>query len=387
MTISYEEFQSTPATLLADLATKIAAHSQWDELTPAYPSTTTTASSPSGNVTLSVTSAAGFEVGMPIKLTGASTGTVYKRTVTAVNTGANSITMNQSFGTAENTGTTVAADGRLLKTTTDDGAQIVLQIVDFTNQYLMYRMFRTHTGASLLATAYTDPTPWRYIYYNSAAQGTTTKVYGVLSLSSNHIFLSLEGPRANESGAFSTLHGSLRNYMFASSVLRYRNTDATPCVAAWGVSAADSNPQMVDQLWRGEVSRNVGNTLSWTMCRFPTVTMPHFASNAATNFDSYSAVDNKTYVWPYLVVEEGDGLRGRLANFFFIGINRTTYGIDPVDNPGQFITVGNVVYKTLAVAKGDGSNAAGGGFGAYIGTGTDGVYGSAIVAIPYADVP
>lgn len=383
MTIAYEEFTSTNATIRDDLVTKILAHSAWNEVTLSHPSTTSTASWSATNLT--VTSTAAFTVGQSIKITPSGGGTPVYRYVVSI-TSATIMVVNASPPSTFVSGATVEGDGRFLKATAPSGLVLCLEIAQVVKNAITYRLFRDHTGTNQAGAV--SATDWRYVYFhNLATMADSAVVHAVLSVSDTHLFFSLEGPYANETGATSTTYGSLRNYMFMDEIFRYHDTDLTPALASWGVTGGDSSPAIADLLWRCEVSRDAANAASWGLARLPTVTMPHFATGAATNVSSHSTITNQTYLWPYIVVSDADGPRGRLRNLFFAGLNRTTYAIDPVVTMGELITIGDVVYKTLAPHKGDGTQVAGGGLGFYSGTNTSNdIYGAPIIAVPYADV-
>lgn len=385
MTIYYEEFDTTAGGLRAALATKIAAHADWDNITPTQSTTTTTAATATNTTSWTVASSASFYPGQGVKITVG--GVDYYRHITAITSGTN-ITINAQLGVTTAIGQVITSDQTLLKTTTTRGAQMVIDLTagGRYNDRLGYRLFRTHTGADATSASWTDITALRTVFWAQTQLTNAAILHVVLSVSAEHLYISIEGPRANEGETQSVIYGSLRNYMFISDVIPYHAADTTPCVAGWGVLGEDSAPAIADQLWRTEVSRNAGNTSSWKWARLATLTLPHFASGVATSPPNYCAIDGKTYLWPYVVIEEDDGLRGRLALFHFVGITTTSYGIDTAARVGELITYDGVVYKTLALHKGDTTNVAGGGLGYYSGIAASSHL-SIVAAIPYADAP
>lgn len=384
MTITFEQFDTTVANLRTDLVSHIVAHADWDNITPGVLPATTLASNATNSATnYTLTDASGFSEGMLVKFTNA--GTDYYRYVTAV--AGNVITIEATVGvalTAAN-GIPVVGEVSLLKSTTTSGAEIVMDIAgaDRASNYLEYIMFVSHTGSTY--TSGTGMSGRRRVIYSTGAQATGNTLHVTLSLSKEHIFLSIEGPRAGETGATNVTYGSVRNYMFACDLIPYHDEDNEPCIATWPLSTHDTSPDISEGIHRGAVSVNSTDTSVWIPCRFPTITLPHFASGAATNVQNLSTIDGNMYMWPYLVVQDDEGLRGRLSSFFFVGANRVTVVFDSPSNVGEFFEQDGVIYKTLEVHKGDSTQPAGGGFGVFSAGSAAGAYYSPVVAVPYDD--
>ena len=384
MTITFEQFDTTVANLRTDLVSHIVAHADWDDITPgSLPATTLATNATNSTTTYTLTSAAGFSEGMLVKFTNA--GTDYYRYIT--NVAGNVITVDSTVGvalTAVN-GIPVVGEVNLVKSTTTRGAEIVLDLAG-TNRatnYLEYHMYVTHTGSTY--TSGTGMSTKRRVTYSTGGQAAGNTLHVILSISKEHIFFSIEGPRPGETGATNATYGSVRNYMFACDVVPYHDSDDEPCIATWSLSAHDTSPDVGEGIHRGAVSVNSTDTSAWIPCRFPTVTLPHFASGAASNVQNLSTIDGNMYMWPYLVVQDDEGLRGRLASFFFVGINRVTVVFDFPSNTGEFFEQDGIVFKTLEVHKGDSTQPAGGGFGIFSAASGAGAYYSPVVAVPYDD--
>ncbi len=383
MTIAFETFDTTVGGLRAALAARILAHPDWADITPTpAPATTLTVAAIASATTFTVADSTGFAVGQQVVITNSTA--AYPRYVTAV--AGTSVTIDAALNTASAIGATVAADVVLLKTTTTRGAQIVIDLAPSTRNgtsRVTYRMFASHPGGSYGAGIGMSDT--RQVWFSAGAQAVGNVVHVTLSISKEHLFFSLEGPRPGEVGATSATYGSLRNYMFACDVVPYHDTDLTPCVASWPGGLFDASPDITEGIHRAAVSRNSTDTSNWGLCRLATVTVPNFATSQSANVPNLSTVDNRMYMWPYLVLQDDEGLRGRLASFFFIGINRTTLVFDAPANTGELFTQDGVVYKTIEVHKGDATQPAGGGFGVFSGGTAASAYWSPVVAVPFAD--
>lgn len=88
-------------------------------------------------------------------------------------------------------------------------------------------------------------------------------------------------------------------------------------------------------------------------------------------------------MWPYMVSSEVEGPRGRLSSFFFCGSTAApTMPTEMPESAGSKLTFDGIVYKLLAVNKGDGSYVAWGPFG--FAQNDSIVTRSVVVAVPFA---
>ena len=87
------------------------------------------------------------------------------------------------------------------------------------------------------ATLGTKQTANRFLNYKRVNSGTTATnfIYWWCSVSKEHMFIMIEGPRASDANADDATYGSLREYMFMSSLTPYFTapTDPTPCAVAF----------------------------------------------------------------------------------------------------------------------------------------------------------
>jgi hypothetical protein len=385
MTIVFDEFDTTIGGFSDAVAAKILTHPDWADITPTL-STTLTAASTSGATVYTVASTAGFVVGQHVVVTFNSV--AYALTITAISS-ATSLTVNTSTGVAMTIGTPLALRAKLLKATTTRGAQMVVDLNPAPRAALHRHdvdVWRTHTGAS---NGGTDSVR-RYLYsrINATSLLTTTPIHVIVSVSKEHLFIGVEGPTAAEPLASSTTAGSLRTYLAISDLVPYHSADVTPAVvvsgnltAYTGTVQASTGLILAQQV---DISRSADDTQSWDAGRMASLQFPNSRGpSEASNMPLTCTIDGKTYLLPYVTFSAREGIRGRLARFFFAGANRTgSQSEDPVPVGAQ-VTFDGIVYKLMVPSKGDTAVSVYSGFGAG-GSGTDG-YAGVVVAVPIAE--
>lgn len=261
-----------------------------------------------------------------------------------------------------------------VKATTTRGAQMVVDFADVaaTAVRMQLGLYRTHDGTTGVDKAI------RYLTVRSTGGATTDPWHVVVSASKEHLYVSVEGPRSGEPNPVAT-DGSLRQLFFLGDLLPYFATDAVPAVVCVGQSNSSSGSN-VTNCW---VSRNAVNTASWVSAYLGSVCAPISSISAGANRENLpnqAAADSNCYLWPYVVVENTAGLRGRLANTFFVCWN-VVDGPDPIFAPGQKFSYAGGTYIAVTPHKGSLTTAQTSAFGQAITTsGTS--YASAVIAVP-----
>lgn len=357
MATAYNVFDTTPASLFTDLATKITASTDWADVTPTWSTTTTAGTTTSQTAAWTVSSTTGMYVGMHIAIT--VTGVTYYRRVTAVTSGTQ-FNISSSLGVATSTGQTISLSGKVFKATTTRGAQMAFSIgysqgsnsgATFPG-YVSVQFFRTYTGTT--PADFVDSTNPHFVYFSSGAiLSGSNPLHAICSAGKEHFYLTLEGPRNNETGTDSTTYGSFRNVMFMCDVVPYHAADTTPCVAAYArfTASVDGDPTSDTVV---EVSRDSVNGSSWVQAKLATLSWPGALwSGQLPKFQRRCTIDGNEYLWPYVVIQDGEGLRGRLAKFFYAGFNSytSTFAIEPGENIGDVVTYGSTDYKLVAPNK------------------------------------
>ena len=385
MAITFQEFDTTQANLVSELFTRITAHADWADITPGtQPSTTQSATGTTSATAFTVASTAGMFVGQRVKWV--IGGTTYYRQITVV-TSATAFSVNASLGVTTAIGQVITFDSLIVKATTTRGAEMIL---DLTAGETLTELFRLNLRfwqelPADYATANTLNAVDRYLYFRASGGTTTQVIHVTLSISKEHLFVQVEGPRAHETGAFSTTYGSLRNYLFFSDVVPYHAEDTTPCVVASSGTVPVAAASVNSQSHLADLSRNYDDDESWQGCRLGSITFPTVWETTTVAMERDCTIDGNKYLFPYVVFGNKEGMRGRLARFFFAGSTAPTSYADSPAPVGEKVTFDGIIYKLLAVNKADGTNDAWGAFGAADnGNATAGR--SVVVAVPYAEV-
>lgn len=269
----------------------------------------------------------------------------------------------------------------LYKATTTRGAEMIFDLED--SALDTYRMnmavWRTHDG-----TAGTGQS-LRWLYWRPSAGASTNPLHCIVSVSKEHVFISVEGPRANESGAVNSTYGSERNYFWMSDVVPYFGSDTVPVVAAGGQMASTTYASVSNGSHELNVSRNAAGLTTWPKAKLLTPSFPSVYGSETVNATRSAKADNQVYLFPYVVFEDADGMRGRLSSFFFAGLSHSDSDVTP-PAIGSKVQYQGSWYKLLAVSKGNGSSSSSsivnwGQFGAALNTSSN-PFRSPIVAVP-----
>jgi hypothetical protein len=243
-----------------------------------------------------------------------------------------------------------AGQPNLLKATTTRGADMIVDLNDAAPNAsrLQFAAYRQHDG-----TTGVDKNV-RVLRTRSNGTFTTNAYRCIVSAGKEHLFISVEGPRAGEAGADHVSGGSLRGYIFLSDVAPYYTgaDDTQPCVAFGGGASSDSIPGWYSGSLNVNISRNRGNTESWTLARLAVLDMPQSPLSSGTWAIQRIAKNGEVLLSPYVVFEDADGPRGRLAAFHFAGWNWTDVPDNTTLASGSTHTVNGVKYKVIPVSKG-----------------------------------
>lgn len=282
---------------------------------------------------------------------GAATPEVRLTTGVSGSAGAFIVTFADALVAAYSNGAAVGV-GSYVKATTTRGAQMVLDLADATPSTtgMQIGIYRTHDG-----TTGVDKLT-RYVSYRASAG--TNLMHATISNSKEMIFISVEGPRGGETGAFSASFGSQMQHLVLADIVPYFGGDTVPAVACVGhISQSFS-----DQTTFINVSRNQGNNSSWVQGRLlsmQTVIAPQVSTNMNGYNQLFAKGDGNTYLWPYVVVEGQDGLRGRLNQIFFVGFPHVPLVPIAGEGPptlGETVTYSSNSYRIVAANKGAASS-------------------------------
>jgi len=276
------------------------------------------------------------------------------------------------------------------KCTTTRGAQMVLDLADtggIGTARMIVAAYTSYDGTTLGDKTGTT----RYLNYKGIAAGTTATnwIYWTLSISKEHFFLMVEGPRPGEANADNVTYGSVRNYIFMCDLVPYFDSGVDPePVVIFGATQSTSTDAYSLNSHKAYASESIGDN-PWTPGNLLTLDFPSLSGSPVT---TRVGPDDNYYLSPYVFFGDVDGIRGRLSHLFYAGVN-TNFDTSPLSLPpvGSFVTYDDVIYKLLAVNKTTGASGNGsvqwGALGdAGIGQ-TSSAHRSVIVAVPHADAP
>lgn len=269
--------------------------------------------------------------------------------------------------------------GNVLSATTVRGAQMAIDLSDAaattrTLQVGVYRTYASSAGTDKLI---------RFVNYRNVTVGATTDpVHVTVSAGPDHLFFVLEGPRAGEPNPDSAA-GSARQCLFLGDLVPYFSGDSPTVVLLASIAALTQN---TDTVW---VSRNRANNASWVPARLATLTFPNV--NIVTPWFSQqraTQADGNTYLWPYVVIEDTAGLRGRIAKAFYAGWQEIIDSPTSPDFPPALY--GRLVYNSenyilvMPTRAAGSTNFSRSGFGWSTVAGTNALGNAPVIAVPTA---
>ncbi len=330
MATAFNTFDSTPTVIVAAIKQKILASSDWTHLQLSTGTQNTTLSAGASPGAVSISSAITIPSGSCITLWRSASlngsATLESRITTGVSgAGPFTVTFADALVNTYNSGDAVGV-GSYCKATTTRGAQMVIDLADAAASAttLKFGIYRTHDGTTAVDKVN------RYINTRTSGGATSDTWHTRVSAGKEHLYLDVEGPRAGEINPVDTTAGSMRQALFLGDVVPYHSSDTIATVILLGntLSAGAFTDVTVN------VGRNQGNTSSWVTAQLASLHPPASFANgiAATSpnppggVQRLAAGDSKTYMFPYVIFEATDGLRGRISKAFFTGFNDTGSG-------------------------------------------------------------
>jgi hypothetical protein len=382
MAITYSEFDTTPAGLIAALKAAILASTDWTADAAVTPVTTTTSSATtSSGTTVNVNSTTGLSVGQSITIGTVGSGTETHRVITGIS--GSTLTVTPTWGLVYSIGAAIRTRNNIVRSTTTSGAKIVVDLEGASSDnylsYLGLGVYREWAGTA--PSGFTDATQ-AYCYYRASAGTSAMPLHVTLSAGKDHLFVGIEGPRANETNPTSTTYGSVKNYIAISELTPYHAGD-TSAVVVVGYASPTFTPSVATGGHQSTASRNYANTTSWNAGRLATLDWPTIYTTDVVTMPRECDIDGNTYLLPYVYFSEADGIRGRLKHFFYCGTTAPSSLLDYPDPVGTKVSYGGTVYKLIAPNKGDGSNVAWGPFGS-VSNGSSTPMRSLVIAVPFS---
>lgn len=379
MAITFSEFDTTPAGLIAALKAAILASADWADYGVVQTTTTSTGATTAAGNTVTLTSVTNFAVGSWITVQPGATEVT--RQIASI--AGNVITINGTWGSIYASGTSYRTRGTVLHTTTDGGAKLIVDLegsFDAAGSHLGTVVYRDWTSGTTPG-GHVDGKNY-FTYFRNAVGAATMPIHVTLSAGKNHLFFSLEGPRATEANPTSTTYGSMRNYFAVSELTPYHVEDEVPAVVAIGNQTQSATPSVNTGSHLVGISRDTANAASWTSGRLASLDWPTVQTTDVVTMPRNCTIDGSTYLFPFVVFSEAEGIRGRLGYFFYTGTTAPTALTDLPEPVGSKVTYDGVIYRLTAVNKGDGGTVAWGPFGSVANSNPP--LRSVVVAVPFA---
>lgn len=382
MAITYSEFDTTPAGLLAALKAAILTNADWSDYGVVNTTTTSTGATTAAGSTVTLTSVTGYAVGGWITAApGGVGGPEISRQITSIV--GNVITISGTWGSIYASGATFKTRGTVLHSTTTEGAKLIvdLEAGNDNASYIGFNVYRDWTSGTVPG-GHVDYKPY-FLYYRFTAGTSTMPIHVTLSVGKDHLFVAIEGPRAGETSATSTTYGTIKNYFAVSALTPYHAEDEVPAVIAIGITNQSSTPSVNTNAHQVGVSRDAADLTSWQPGRLATLDWPTIYTTDVVTMERDCTIDGSTYLLPYVMFSEEEGIRGRLSNFFYCGTTAPSPLTDFPEPVGSKVNYDGITYKLIATNKGDGSNAAWGPFGS-ISNSSSLPLRSIVLAVPFA---
>jgi hypothetical protein len=361
MGLSYKEVQTTGTECVAAIKQAILSSSDWSHLQLTTGTQATTLASSASVGATSISTVATIPTGSYVVIGNGLANPEVRITTGVSGSGPYTVTFAKALESAWSSGDAVGVGG-FVKATTARGADMILDLADaaVTTGQIQIGLYRTHNG-----TTSTDKVV-RYLGTKVAALTNTMRAR--VSVSKEHLYVDLEGPRWGETG-YDTSYGPYKSYIFIGDLTPYHASDLVPAVVA---IMGDINGGTTGTGSRAVVSRNQADDTSWVFAQILTLT--HHTHHS---FDSdgaypnmaqhYSKGDGKLYVWPYVVVEDRDGIRGRISRIHNAGWSASNGAVQAqysgamhsgiVD--GTEISYGGITYRAMKPIQAS-ANASGG---------------------------
>ena len=258
--------------------------------------------------------------------------------------------------------------GTLLCASANNGAQMNFDLVGGAS-IASNRIAATFWRSRNPATGVLGNSLPRELHWSRATDATLTlnsPIHVRVAAGGGLFYLDIEGPREGEAGASA---GSLRNYLFAAPIQPYFDQDQ-PAVAV-GAAMSTSDNRLTYPMGRVHVSVNRANILAWVSGKIFTLSVPGYDAGPANHskWQPFAAGDGYTYLFPWVVVEDIDGIRGRLSDLYYGGVDKAQSDSVAGFTAGQVLGYRGGTYKLLRPMRNDGVQAQGGSFGYYAASG------------------
>lgn len=258
--------------------------------------------------------------------------------------------------------------------TTTRGAAMVVDLADAAASAvrMQFGVYRTTGLADKII---------RYMSWRTAGGATSDTLHVTVSAGKEHLWITIEGPRAGEVNPADASNGSNRPVFFLVDLVPYFSADTVPAVVCGGTTdtAAPSSGNSV----LVHISRNAANNASWVVGLLETLQADARVGSTQHRYTGQSVSGGGITARPWVVFEDVAGMRGRLAQFFHLGWNVAGSLADFPAQSFQRVSINSITYIGLTVNKAGSTTTSASPFAATIST-EEGSTASPVVAVPYS---
>lgn len=387
MAISYSEFDSTAGTVVRDIKEFILTNSDWTYL--GDPNTIGAISVP---LTVGATSATfsstpvGLAVGSSIRIGTYASNVFEYRILTAVTS--TTISWNAPLLSAYSAATPVYWGNEVLRTTSTRGANIIFDLTGSADTNSLRLPIKVLGGWSapsgtLPGVASNGSVP-KYLYWKRSSGQQNNVVHCTVSVSKEHVFIMVEGPRGSETGAQNSSYGSQRNYFFVADMVPYSASDTVAAVVAGGAPTDTNDASIINRNFVVNISKSITGTKNWVEGKLLTLQVPNVGTSDTVGIQRFSTIEDEFYFAPYVVSSDEAGFRGRLNNIYNAGLNGADNPEGMFPSVGAELTYAGGTFILTAVTKSDATSRNWGPLGMVGNDSSSSFWKSPIVAIPKA---
>lgn len=387
MAISYSEFDSTAGTVVRDIKDFILTNSDWTYL--GDPNSIGTLVSPLAAGATSITFSAtpvGLDVGSVVRIGTYASNVFEYRVLTAVTSTV--ITWSSPLLNSYAAATPIYWGNEVLRTTTSRGANIIFDLTGSADVNTMRLPIKVLGGWSApsgtipgISTGGSVP---KYLYWKRTAGSLTNVVHCTVSISKEHVFIMIEGPRGSEVGAQNSSYGSQRNYFFIADLVPYSASDSISAVVTGGTPTDTNDSSIANRNFVVNISKSITGTKNWVEGKLLTLQVPNVGTSDTVGVQRFSTIEDEFYFAPYVVSSDEAGFRGRLNNIYNAGLNGEDNPEGMIPSVGAELTYAGGTYILTAVNKSDATSRNWGPLGMVGNDSSTSFWKSPIVAIPKA---
>lgn len=344
----YTTVDGNPLKLAATIKQAVLAQSDWAHLQLTTGTQATTLSSGASAGATSISTAATIPSGSYVVIGNGAANPEVRLTTGVSGSGPYTVTFADALVGTYSSGAAVGV-GSYIKATTTRGAQMVIDLADAApgQTNLQLGIYRTHDGTTGVDKLV------RYIKYRNTTGATTDNIHVEVACSKEMIYIGVEGPRGGETNPDNSTSGSLKQSLALADIVPYFAGDTTPavcCIGCYNLTVAPSDLIC-------HVSRNAGNNSSWVQAHLGTVQFPTNGGQVP-QLQLNATADGNFYVFPYIVFEGQNGIRGTLNQLYFAGLPFYSNGIsgESPSNIGETVSYSGRTYKIIYANKGLVSN-------------------------------